>query len=369
MNSQHTPYVKPYYTLEETLKRLKEAGADLDTIDDVLMIAREDMGEKRLEIKLLCDEHVILVKPCQTKIIKLKLPSDFDRQFWLDNYLSPKDIEDFIYEIEFSNWLVTEQIYFSEHIGSNKNTESDFLIDAYLPNESNLLVTPVSLDVAYDGSHVLAKNSSWLRNPKHQQTQREYLAAIWTNGTLYYVASERKTNPILESYKLVENNNIYSLAKYEKEGESRERNWHSLECETIQKLIKSKNYVVTREALLNFKEGITGASKSKQLPNKSPEEKIDSKRIASLQSFINQMVVLAKQRNVNFDPLDMRCTKDMLLEELKKWEKDRTPAKKDRVWEVNDFPKKTWASKERKQICLTLDHGGNPNINYFKNLK
>jgi hypothetical protein len=368
MNSQANPYAKRYYTLEETLNRLKEAGIDLDTIDDVLMIAREDHGENRLEIKLLCDEPITLVKPCHTKIIKLKLPVDFDRQYWLDNYLSPSHIDHFISEIESSNWLVTQKIHYSELKGIAVNTEDDFLIDAYQPTESNLLVTPVALDVSYDGLHVRPYESSWLRNTKHQKIQTEYLAAIMTNGTLYYVASKRKTNRILESYKLVESNNCYTLAKHNCEGQPRENNWHSLECKTIQELIKNKSFVVTGKALHAYVEKNGTTSKAKPQPLKLTGEKIDNKRLTSLQKFINELKVSAKQKKINFDPFEMRCTKGMLLEALKRWEKNRVSVKKDRVWETENFPKKTWESEKRKDICRTLSHGGNPDVNYLKKL-
>jgi len=275
MNSQANSYAKPYYTLEETLKRLKEAGADLDTIADVLIIASEDEVANRLEVKLLCDEPITLVENKQSKIVKLKIPTDFDHQWWLDNYYSPNDIKELISEIESSQWLITKKVNFSEYIGAPISQERNFLIEPDIHLKKNLLVTPKSLEVSFNRSLPdLIQPSSWLRDAKHQTLSRENLAAVEIEG-LFYCVCEKKKNPILESYKLVENNNSYTLAKHEKEGEFRENNWLALEDRTIRELIKNKNFVVTGKALHAYveKSGFTSRIESQ---NKSKNEIVNN---------------------------------------------------------------------------------------------
>lgn len=50
--------VKPYYTIDETFNRLKLAGAYLDKVDDILLLA----SEGQIKVSLLLDRSVVLIK-------------------------------------------------------------------------------------------------------------------------------------------------------------------------------------------------------------------------------------------------------------------------------------------------------------------
>jgi len=95
---------------------------------------------------------------------------------------------------------------------------------------------------------------------------------------------------------------------------------------------------------------------------------INQKRIANIKIFITHLEALSKQNNFEFDSLDMQCNVHMLLDALKRWEKQRGVAIKDRLWTTlkAGIDKKFWQSIERKEICNVCSAKEFPEKNYFK---
>jgi hypothetical protein len=138
--------------------------------------------------------------------------------------------------------------------------------------------------------------------------------------------------------------------------------------------LKKEDLIVTEGALLAFeKEYLLKTKSPKQRAKKAGAQDgrilIDDRRINDLKKFINELVIFAENKGLEFDPFDMRCSKQMLLVELKRWELEKVPSKKARLWVTKEFPKKVWESKLRRDICFCVSAGGIIDKEYFKNFK
>lgn len=139
--------------------------------------------------------------------------------------------------------------------------------------------------------------------------------------------------------------------------------------------LKKEDLIVTEGALLAFeKEYLLKTKSPKQRAKKGGAQDgrilIDDRRINDLKVFINGLAVLAKKNGVKFDHLDLRCSKDMLLSELKAWERERGRKKSDRLWEIAVFPERTWKHSDRKNICDNFRNQDNtPDPQFFKKIK
>ena len=126
--------------------------------------------------------------------------------------------------------------------------------------------------------------------------------------------------------------------------------------------LRREDLIVTKDALAAFEK-----KSGSKLP---PKDRANELRIIDLKAFINELAVLAKATGAEFDPFDMKCSKDMLLSAIQDWEKERVPNKEKRNWNVSQFPKKTWEHIDRKDICNNFQNKNNsPDPNYFKKIK
>jgi len=110
-------------------------------------------------------------------------------------------------------------------------------------------------------------------------------------------------------------------------------------------------------------------SKTRTLESHPLKRNTDENRIESLKKFINYLAVSAKSHGIEFDPQNLRCSKQDLLGELFIWEKDRGVPKAERLWNVGEFPKKTWEHPDRKGICNNFsDRNNKPDKYFFKKI-
>lgn len=84
---------------------------------------------------------------------------------------------------------------------------------------------------------------------------------------------------------------------------------------------------------------------------------MNQKRLDSLQEFISWLEIQTQKDNIDFDKLNLDCTKEQLFDHIKCWEQSRIIKKSNRIWNVKGWEscKGLWSSQARKDICGIAD--------------
>jgi len=102
---------------------------------------------------------------------------------------------------------------------------------------------------------------------------------------------------------------------------------------------------------------------------KQSKESVGSKRLKSLEKFLNDFGNERKKIGLDFAPLSMKCNINDLLAALQKWAKKRDKDTQE-LWDINEIDGKGsfWKEDKRKKICQLLPQGyqNDREENYFK---
>ena len=221
--SNFSKLVKPYYTLEETYRRLKSSGAEISSAEDILLLWKD----KKICVKLLCDEFVTLIKTENAVIAKCKIPHDYRYEDLLDAGYTQKQIERFVREIERSECLITDdQRHFITIDADSRPVPLTPLVTLLGHNErkSKFYEMPLAHYTAALGSLLLSN-----------------MSVVNLDGETYYICRSIESNPVA-SLSCIENDNHQNVISLT----------HAMDTSLLLELIKKGNYVVTTESILNF---------------------------------------------------------------------------------------------------------------------
>lgn len=252
--------VKPYYTVDETFNRLIKAGAHLDKIDDIYLLIRNNM----LKVSLLLDQHTTLIKADFARPYDFGKSLDFDPgEENFDFFVSTlkhteSEAKQEIHDINYAKWMIPDFLRTGSVDISTSQTESfsslqtslSFIEKAYKANaikevspDKPIVVTPMIIHKdAYDKNLI---KGIYEYDFTCQPSVYEFFnqAAVHWNNQGYFVCKS------FDSFFIELVNIIIELSDT-----ARYQPTYALDTRLIPTLIKSNNFVVTKEALQAFEQ-------------------------------------------------------------------------------------------------------------------
>jgi len=295
--------VKPYYSIEESFKRLKIAGAHLDQINDVFLLGQNDL----IEISLLCDELTHLVGVEYAKPIKSsrKKLINREKEEWSNYDCLPEEFDQYMNEIEEADWIIVADILttqFIERIGNNigflksKEERTHNLLSKIFhkfginPQDHEEVLSPENIDVNHhdittvscwngivspflikplnlgliwenhNGTSVPKyKKSHWLALNRNGRVF-ESLVVVDIEGRQFYVCKDMEFNPLIDRVQLQIPDVM--LSKYNPT--------YALDNELVENLIQKDNFVISKIDLQKFEQRHLGVDHEITLDN-TPE--------------------------------------------------------------------------------------------------
>jgi len=237
MNSSPT-LIKGYYTLGEVLQRLKNK-VEIRKVEDVLQLAREG----KIDVSLLCEGDITLINTKDAKPIKVswfpdainnklnRLLSDDYTQDVIDSY--KKDIDETIFlmtdtaRVTFKGMEYKPLILhpFQLHIGGSLQEDEYFVESLWLMDDCQYL-------------------------------EEEELCVVRIEDETFYICKGNNSNPLAKDLKVSFSSNTQT---------SNYVITSTVDSKLLKKLIKKRNYVVTKEALQKFEEEYSVVIQNTQL--------------------------------------------------------------------------------------------------------
>jgi len=190
--------VKPYYTLNETFDRLKRMGAELSKVQDIHLLAQE----RKIELSLLCNEHITLLNTKHVIPVNIKWPK------FCDNYnvaglvnfdiYDPDEISKLFEGLEREEWLSCDVPLDQTLSDVSCETKEQFAASFHHIDIIGeiLIISPINnASVETVGQNVVFFGSDWLLTSKTCAVPKK-LTVIEVNGERYYVCRHVTGNPL-----------------------------------------------------------------------------------------------------------------------------------------------------------------------------
>lgn len=290
--------VKPYYSLSESLERLKLAGAQLNDPSDLLLLGRNGL----IDISLLCDELTHLVEVEFARPVKSSREILFKREQeeWSNYDCTEKEFEQFMRDIEAADWVIIAILPVSELI-ERKGNEIQFIqsepvknhlcnwlgiapqdiLDEVSVNDIDpntnyaspiacwngflepFLIKPLNMGLKWASDENTGlpkyKKSHWL-SLSHDKRIFESLVVAEIDGTEYYICKDMEFNPLINRV------GINSAPELDIQYQPS----YALDHELVENLIKKENFVISNKDLQVFEQNHLGVEHGFSL-EKQPE--------------------------------------------------------------------------------------------------
>mgnify|MGYP000450364611 CR=1 FL=1 len=190
--------VKPYYSLDETFDRLKRMGAELNKVQDIQLLAQE----RKIELSILCNEHITLLNTKYVIPVKIKWPE------FCDNYnvaglvnfdiYDSGEISELFGGLEREEWLSCDMTLDQTFSDVSCETKEQFAASFHSIDVSSeiLIISPINnASVETVGQNVNFFGSDWLLTSKTCALPKK-LTVVEVNGERYCVCRHVKGNPL-----------------------------------------------------------------------------------------------------------------------------------------------------------------------------
>lgn len=212
--------LKPYLNLGEAFTRLKELDDGLNKPEDLLLLAENKELKVHLVLELYSDLKLIEARSVMALVKKIPASDyQYDDGRLLEVGLTQEDIDKEKLEIESADWLVVSDDVAIKEFDTPKY---------FTPKKVNIEANSEELEIC--------DSRYWLSgNPKFED-----LSALEIDGVDYFVVKDLTDNPLfLDAERTLEKNG-YEGVEY------------CLDENSIETIIESNSYVVTREELLAY---------------------------------------------------------------------------------------------------------------------
>jgi len=344
--------------LDEALEQLILLGVCKSSTNESELVEKAKRGSLKIHLTAELSEGFRLIEAKYVKGLMKKIPvSDYSYEGTLDcSGLTLDDIADERYEVEGVDWLVT-----ADYV-----VKDDAVIDTVVIKKLPSYTCFIPMNVVIEREKLIITRSNWLSYIDEDGfDDAENLSALQMDGVDYFVVKDLSETMLFDDVERVHELNGYTGVKY------------CLSTDVVDASIDRNNKVVTADELLAFEKAHSCMKESLQSEplkegvqtDKIPKAR-DALRIEDLKKFIGELALMAKSKDIKFDALDMSCSKDMLLAEMKDWEKQRGRRKEEKLWELKMFPKLTWDHPERKGLCDNFKNRSNrPDPDFFKKIR
>lgn len=263
--------LKPYYSIEETFKRLNLAGANLDKEDDVLLLARNGM----LKVSLLCDRAITLIRTESAQPTGQRFDAIKDwlmestKDMLILGVFSQKKTDELLQNIENSHAMLTVK----------KGCFGEFVItDCPFNPKLQTIITPVVSSLNYYDEPLLDSNFVDIKPPKNVLTDWQQISAlpkvdvdlsiVELDGQTYYVCHDTLIQifeAAVSSYTL----KTTGSTELDEAIEMLELT-HLLNSNLVSELIEGGNFVVLKTSIQNFEREYLGVNHELDTIEKPP---------------------------------------------------------------------------------------------------
>ena len=329
--------VKPYFTLDEAFARLKQAGAQLDKVEDILLLARNGL----LEVGLLCERSITLVSTACAR--PLTFPLEEMRPLLLD-YLAELVEEGFYSQSEIDARVASlgdsEAVLYvkGSFLDVNESDLPYLELNRVALDQTSLVVTPMNVFLPFysnaeceffgncDGQDDLEpyiRPADWM-NKNPYPILKNQLSVVGYNGQTYYVCGEYLGNFFNEEKYTASPVKIKTpcIEEAYKSGEIR----FFLDSCLLQELVNEMSHVVTKETIKLFEQLHLGVNHELDAIEKLPY--LDAKN----ENYAQELDIAIEAHTAIFSNNEGNQNQSR-TERVKTWLKNKYPNKSEAFYE------------------------------------